>query len=292
MRRCPPSSCGIGESRRELRPNGVEEPNLAPTFCETKLIFSDPCYLRDRDEREGYRTVWWPRARASIRVDFGFVVTRREPIKSGRKPPQQPRSRATVSAILDAAIRVLDREGADAATTSRVAEVAGVSVGTLYQYFSNRDAIIDALQDREFARATETINRVLLGGAASPVPDKQLAQVVIEELLKLYRAAPALHRLLAVEGLRVAGSERVQAFDLRMVTLIRSYLSLAGAGLVRKNLDAAAFVVYQSVRGSMLAYLLEEPAGVNDVAIVEELSSMLTGYLVGAEREAPATVIE
>lgn len=208
-------------------------------------------------------------------------MTRREPLKAGRKPPQQPRSRATVSAILDAAIRVLEREGSEGATTSRVAEVAGVSVGTLYQYFSNRDAIIDALQDREFARATETINRVLLGGAASPVPDRQLAQVVIEELLKLYRAAPALHRLLAVEGLRVADSERVQAFDLRMVTLIRSYLSLAGAALVRKNLDAAAFVVYQSVRATMLGYLLEEPAGVNDAAIVEELSSMLTAYLVG-----------
>ncbi|MGC4087793.1 MAG: TetR/AcrR family transcriptional regulator [Polyangiaceae bacterium] len=187
-----------------------------------------------------------------------------------------------MTAILDAAIRVLDREGPDAATTSRVAEVAGVSVGTLYQYFSNRDAIIDALQDREFARSTELINRVLLGGPR--VPDKQLAKAVIEELLRLYRAAPALHRLLAVEGLRVADSERVQAFDLRMVNLVRSFLSLAGPSLCRQNTDAAAFVVYQSVRASMLAYLLEEPAGVDDAALVEELSALLTNYLVGAER--------
>lgn len=209
-------------------------------------------------------------------------MSRREPLKVTRKPPQQPRSRATVSAILDAAIRVLDREGPDAATTSRVAEVAGVSVGTLYQYFSNRDAIIDALQDREFARATEVINRVLLSG--SQVPDRKLAERVIEELLKLYRAAPALHRLLAVEGLRVADSARVQAFDLRVVTLVRSFLSLAGPSLIRKNLDAAAFVVYQSVRASMLAYLLEEPAGVDDRALVEELSALLTSYLVGVEQ--------
>jgi AcrR family transcriptional regulator len=208
-------------------------------------------------------------------------VTRREPLKVTRKPPQQPRSRATVSAILDAAIRVLDREGPEAATTSRVAEVAGVSVGTLYQYFSNRDAIIDALQDREFARATEMINQVLLGG--SRVPDRNLAERVIEELLKLYRAAPALHRLLAVEGLRVADSARVQAFDLRVVSLVRSFLSLAGPSLIRKNLDAAAFVVYQSVRASMLAYLLEEPAGVDDRALVEELSALLTSYLVGSD---------
>jgi len=160
--------------------------------------------------------------------------------------------------------------------------VAGVSVGTLYQYFSNRDAIIDALQDREFARATDALNRVLLGG--SRVPDRNLAESVIEELLKLYRAAPALHRLLAVEGLRVADSARVQAFDLRVVTLVRSFLSLAGPSLIRKNLDAAAFVVYQSVRASMLAYLLEEPAGVDDRALVEELSALLTSYLVGVDQ--------
>ena len=71
-------------------------------------------------------------------------MTRHAALKTTRKQPQQPRSRATVGVILDAAIRVLDREGLEAMTTSRVAEVAGVSVGTLYQYFAHRDAIIDA----------------------------------------------------------------------------------------------------------------------------------------------------
>src|SRR6476620_3538175 len=80
----------------------------------------------------------------AIRIPFGFVMSRRAANKAGRNPPQQSRSRATVSTILDATVRVLDREGADAATTTRIAEVAGVSVGTLYQYFGNRDSILDA----------------------------------------------------------------------------------------------------------------------------------------------------
>ncbi len=164
-------------------------------------------------------------------------------------------------------------------TTSRVAEVAGVSVGTLYQYFGNRDAILHALQDREFERATTMMMRVLLeaGGVAEP----RVARSVIEELLKLYRAAPALHRVLAVEGLRVTDSERVQAFDLRIVTVIRSFLMLGGAALKPRNLDAAAFVVYQSVRASMLAYLLEQPAGVDDATLVDELSALVSAYLIG-----------
>ena len=88
-----------------------------------------------------------------------------------RNQPKQSRSRATVSAILEATIRVLDQEGYEAATTTRVAEVAGVSIGTLYQYFSNRDAILDALQDREFERAMDMMQRVLGSGAPGLGPE-------------------------------------------------------------------------------------------------------------------------
>ena len=206
-------------------------------------------------------------------------MTRRATAKVARKPPRQPRARATVSAILDAAIRVFDREGPDAATTSRIAEVAGVSVGTLYQYFSNRDAILVALQDRELERTTEMMKRVLTGSGSAAEP--ALARRVVEELLQLYRAAPALHRVLAVEGLRLSDTERVQAFDMRIVSVIRSFLALDAARVERQNLDAAAFVAYQSVRATMLAYLLEQPPGRDDAALVDELSALISRYLVG-----------
>src|SRR5512147_2303855 len=130
--------------------------------------------------------------------------------KPSRKQPQQARSRATVTLILDAMTRILDREGPDAATTTRVAEVAGISIGTLYQYFSHRDAILDALQDREFERAMELMQRVLADGARGPAPD--VAREVVVGLLELYAASPALHRILAVEGLRVTPAARVHAF--------------------------------------------------------------------------------
>lgn len=64
-----------------------------------------------------------------------------------RRAPRQSRSRATVAAIREAAARVLVAEGYDRTTTTRVAEVAGVSIGTLYQYFDSRDAILDSLAE-------------------------------------------------------------------------------------------------------------------------------------------------
>jgi AcrR family transcriptional regulator len=185
----------------------------------------------------------------------------------------------TVSTILDAAVRVLDQEGADAATTTRIAEVAGVSVGTLYQYFGNRDSILDALQDREFERATEFMQRALAEAAGPP---EQIARRVIQGLLELYAACPALHRLLVVEGLRVTPTARVQAFDLRMVSAIRSFLAHGGLPIRRANHDLAAFVIYHSVRATMLARLLEAPARLDDTALVEELSDLVVSYLIGA----------
>ena len=68
---------------------------------------------------------------------------------SSRKQPRQQRSAALVSAVLDAAVQVLTREGAARFTTARVAERAGVSIGSLYQYFPDKDAVMLALLARE-----------------------------------------------------------------------------------------------------------------------------------------------
>ncbi|HEY6556944.1 MAG TPA: TetR/AcrR family transcriptional regulator [Polyangiaceae bacterium] len=205
--------------------------------------------------------------------------------KASRKQPQQARSKATVTAVLDATIRILDREGPDAATTTRVAEVAGISIGTLYQYFSHRDAILDALQDREFERAMELMERVL-GDAGTAGPASDVAREVIRGLLALYAEAPALHRVLALEGLRVTPAHRVHAFDMRVIAVVRSFLSASSLPIRRKNLDAAAFVVFQSVRASMLARMLEQPPGVDDDTLAEELTDMVLRYLVA---DSPAS---
>jgi AcrR family transcriptional regulator len=204
-------------------------------------------------------------------------MARRASEQPRRNRPHQARSRATVEVILDATIRIFEAEGADAATTSRIAEVAGVSVGTLYQYFGNRDAILDALQDREFERAASMMQRTL----ANPngASDRAIARTVIEELFALYRVAPALHRVLAVEGLRVTPAERVQAFDARIVGAIKAFLVLAKARIRRPDLDASAFVVYQAVRAAMLAYLIEAPPGVSEAALVDELTDLVVRYL-------------
>src|SRR5215510_14076277 len=78
-----------------------------------------------------------------------------------RKEPKQERSSRLVDAILQAAIRVLEREGAAAFTTIRVAQRAGVSVGSLYQYFPNKESILFRLQQDEWARTGQLLESIL-----------------------------------------------------------------------------------------------------------------------------------
>lgn len=123
---------------------------------------------------------------------------------SSRKAPQQTRSNQLVQAVLDAAVQVLTKEGAQRFTTARVAERAGVSVGSLYQYFPNKAAILFRLQSDEWRR-TSTLLRSILDDTSQP-PLARLRQLVhafiqseceeaairtaLSDAAPLYRAAP------------------------------------------------------------------------------------------------------
>jgi AcrR family transcriptional regulator len=203
-----------------------------------------------------------------------------------RKQPQQARAQETVRAILEATVQILDREGLDAATTTRIAEVAGVSIGSLYQYFSHRDAILNALQDREFERTLALMQKVLADANLEEAPANTVKEA-LRGLAELYMTSPGLHRVLAIEGLRVAKAEHVHAFDLRVIELVRHFLSATNAPIMRRNVEAAAFVVYQSVRATMLAYLLERPPGFDAGGLTDELTHLVTGYLLGPEATRP-----
>ncbi|WP_043113454.1 helix-turn-helix domain-containing protein, partial [Pseudacidovorax intermedius] len=86
---------------------------------------------------------------------------RRSAPLSSRKEPQQARSANLVAAVLEAAVQVLAQEGAQRFTTARVAEKAGVSVGSLYQYFPNKAAILFRLQSDEWQRTTTLMRGIL-----------------------------------------------------------------------------------------------------------------------------------
>lgn len=132
------------------------------------------------------------------------MPARRRAQISTRKQPQQARSTELVSAILEAAVRVLEKEGAQRFTTARVAEKAGVSVGSVYQYFPNKASILFRLQSDEWRQTTDMMRGILEDRATPPLDrlrrlvhafvqsecDEAAVRVALDDAAPLYRDAP------------------------------------------------------------------------------------------------------
>ncbi len=123
---------------------------------------------------------------------------------SSRKAPQQARSNELVAAVLDAAVQVLETEGAQRFTTARVAERAGVSVGSLYQYFPNKAAILFRLQSDEWRRTSALLHAILEDRTTPPGArvralvhaflhsecEEATIRIALNDAAPLYRDAP------------------------------------------------------------------------------------------------------
>jgi len=111
-----------------------------------------------------------------------------------RREPRQNRSRQTTNTILDAVTVVLKRHGPDGVTTNRISEVAGYSIGSLYQYFPNKQAIYMALHERHVEEVRAAIARAVAKDAFASLKD--FASALVMELVDVHAADPALHRLI------------------------------------------------------------------------------------------------
>ncbi|MER8763783.1 TetR family transcriptional regulator [Mesorhizobium sp. M0601] len=144
----------------------------------------------------------------------------RSPRISSRKQPKQARSAELVAAILQAAVQVLAREGAQRFTTARVAEKAGVSVGSLYQYFPNKAAILFRLQSDEWRQTTSLLRDILEDIRKPPLDrlrdlvhaflrsecDEAAVRVALDDAAPLYRDAPE------AQAARASGDRTIQLF--------------------------------------------------------------------------------
>jgi AcrR family transcriptional regulator len=182
-----------------------------------------------------------------------------------RKQPKQARSSQLVAAVLEAAIRVLKSEGARRFTMARVAERAGVSVGSLYQYFPNKEAILFQLQREEWQTTTGLLEKILAPSKTPPLVrlrqaiqaffrsecDEAALRVALEDAAPLYRAAPEaqIHRKNArkfvesfIAELLPSASKKERAFAMDVLTTTMSAVGkeISEQGHPRAKVEAFA----------------------------------------------------
>lgn len=119
---------------------------------------------------------------------------------SSRRSPRQERSRLTYDAIVEAAAQVLETRGYTESTTNHIADRAGVSIGTLYQYFANKDELLNAVAHRHLADVAVTMGPLIDAlHEDPPQPPEAMLERFLRAMLELHRVRPNLHRALRDE---------------------------------------------------------------------------------------------
>jgi AcrR family transcriptional regulator len=166
------------------------------------------------------------------------------PLTNPRKHASQKRSRATVDALIEATARILVRESFDKASTNRVAAEAGVSVGSLYQYFPSKEALVAAVIDRHHQELMQFVRGALAEVAALPV--EQAVRKLVAVAIEAHRIDPKLHRVLAEQIPRTGRLENIETFNRENYALFRAPQTRAarrrpGAGVIRmRNIHRGA----------------------------------------------------
>jgi AcrR family transcriptional regulator len=197
---------------------------------------------------------------------------------SSRKQPKQARSADLVAAILDAAVQVLAKEGAQRFTTARVAEKAGVSIGSLYQYFPNKAAILFRLQSDEWRQTSDLLRGILEDNQRPPLErlrtlvhafirsecDEAAMRIALNDAAPLYRDAPEAQEAMA------SGERIVQGFMQEV---------LPEASEATRTLAGELIMTTLSEVGRQFSETARSPAEIE--AYAEAMADMFCAYLKG-----------
>jgi AcrR family transcriptional regulator len=204
----------------------------------------------------------------------------RKPLTKPRKHASQDRSRAKVDALVEATARILVREGFDKASTNRIAEKAGVSVGTLYQYYPGKEALVVAVIERHDQEIMQVVHDALAEVASQPI--EQAVRRLVVAAIEAHRVDPKLHRVLAEQIPRTGRLENIEAYSRESYALFRAYLERHRDEVRAVDLGLAAFVCVTTIEAlthNAVLYHAEMLSGDAVESLVDEATRLVVGYL-------------
>lgn len=192
-----------------------------------------------------------------------------------RKTPQQSRSVATVEAIHDATIQVLLKSGPDQLTTVRVAQRAGVSVGTLYQYFPNKQALLFAVLERHLLEVSKAVEDACAANHFQPL------EVMVDELVNRFIDAKladrdtsvALYRIAAEVGGSILVDRNRKRYEAAIATLLKT-ADLPGSA----NINFMAHMIFLTMAGTLRGHLERDAPLRTTKLLREHLAKLVVAY--------------
>jgi AcrR family transcriptional regulator len=204
------------------------------------------------------------------------------PVTSLLKIPRQARAIEMVHLLLDAAIVVLGREGIGGFTTNRVAQKAGVSVGSLYQYFANKEALVGGIVERGVLAAEDQVRALTM---ASDLPHDQLIRVLLHGVVSSLSPYSALvGELLAASPMFSRGGI-MPILEPRLMDATRDFLLARSDSVRLVGGSAALYVGVSGASFTVLKWLAEQPRYVTQEALVEAIARQMLVHIQAVDSD-------
>jgi AcrR family transcriptional regulator len=194
-----------------------------------------------------------------------------------RKQPRQGRSKTTVDTILEATAKVLVRRGFDHLSTNAVADAAGVSIGSVYQYFPNKEARVAALLERHLDDRNAEVFAELARVATLPIGEA--VRAVIELAIRAHSVDPELHRVLIEQVPRVGRLARLRELEASTHAVVSSLLVARRHELDIRDVEITAFVLVSAIEAIVHRAVVFHPEHLGDPRLVDEATRLVTRYL-------------
>lgn len=195
-----------------------------------------------------------------------------------RKVPGQARSAATVEAILEATARILQDDGIDALNTNAIAHLAGVSIGTLYQYFADKKSILIALARRELDFTRRTTIAAMTGTDARPFEDtiRDAVRTLVKGFGGRQRARKLLIEALVAHGL---AGELTRPVDDAMQAIVAQQTRTRGGGAMA---PVEVYVMTRALIGAIRAAVMEQSSYLNTREFEDAMVRLMCAYVAPA----------
>lgn len=203
------------------------------------------------------------------------MVTQASIAANPRKKPLQARSQLTVSSILQATAHILETVGYDGLTTNAVAIRAGVSIGSLYQYFPSKEALVGELVDRDCDRMNALFAEAFL--AAQALPPRALARALISAVYRAKCDNPALSRVLREQIPRTGRLGRFEETQRMIIETCAAYLEKHQGELRISSPSRAAFLAVELADALTLASVVKGQDTPEEA--INEITDIVTRYL-------------
>lgn len=201
-------------------------------------------------------------------------------VSSPRRTPRQERSQFTVDAIFEAVARIVATQGEGALTTNRIAELAGVSVGSLYQYFPSKEAILVAMLDQHCDRVMLELDALLAQARTEGCPPEQQVRRYVRHYLQAFGGGPqelrALARLSWKQDYRATMLVSVRGSSERIALHLQR---MADEHHLQAPSAAQLFVLTRAFMGAVRAASLEQSPLLDSTEFEDALVALCLAYL-------------